>query len=80
MNFIQEYGLLVAVAAPVVVVLAMQVFLFVAGERGTLLFPNLRPFDRVDMGPQAEPVETAQVPAHEPANIEYHEHMERKAA
>jgi hypothetical protein len=41
MEFFREYALLVAVATPVLVIVAMQVYLFIAGERGTLLLPSL---------------------------------------
>jgi hypothetical protein len=47
MSFIQEYGLLIAIAAPVAVIVAIQVFLFMKGERGTLLLPSLRPYPSV---------------------------------
>ncbi len=40
MEFFNEYGLLVAVATPVLVIVVLQVYLFVAGERGTLLLPS----------------------------------------
>jgi len=39
MAFFQEYALLVAVAAPVAVIVAMNVVAKLAGERGTLLLP-----------------------------------------
>src|SRR5262249_19242471 len=65
MEFFSEYGLLVAVATPVVVVVALQVYLFLAGEHGTLLLPSLRPYETVALGPasdaamEAEPPRTA---------------------
>jgi len=40
MSFFTEYALLVAVALPVVTILAIQAFLFACGERGTLLVPG----------------------------------------
>ena len=40
MEFFREYALLVAVATPVLVIVALQVHLFVAGDRGTLLLPT----------------------------------------
>ena len=40
MDFLNEYGLLIAVATPVVVILAMNVLLALSGERGTLLLPS----------------------------------------
>jgi hypothetical protein len=62
MNFIQEYSLLIAVATPVLVIVAIQVWLFMKGERGTLLLPSLRPFPSVDISNVAiarEPVAVA---------------------
>jgi len=56
--FFQEYGLLIAVATPVLVVVGMQVFLFIAGERGTLLLPSLKPFESIALAEEdtAEPI------------------------
>lgn len=42
MNLIQEYSLLVVVAAPVVVIVVMNACLALSGEEGTLLFPSLK--------------------------------------
>ncbi len=53
MEFFREYALLVAVATPVLVIAALQAYLFVAGERGTLLLPSLMPFPSVAI--EAEP-------------------------
>jgi hypothetical protein len=39
-NLINEFALLFAVATPLVVILAMNVFLMVEGERGTLMLPS----------------------------------------
>jgi hypothetical protein len=80
-NFFTEYGLLVAVAMPAVVVVAMQVYLFVAGERGTLLLPSLRPYDAIAL----EPVTNAVAEAAPPrtvmaANVEVEDPLERLAA
>ena len=47
MTFFQEYALLIAVSLPVLVIVAIQVWLFIAGERGTLLLPSSRPFDSI---------------------------------
>ena len=79
-TFFQEYGLLVAVAVPVLVIVAMQVLLFVAGERGTLLFPSLKPFESIalaeeDRQPVAQPMPVAKA-ARVPVVI----NDERKAA
>ncbi len=54
MDFLHEYALLFAVATPVVVLVAIQVYLFACGERGTLLLPSLRGFPRIDIGPEVE--------------------------
>jgi hypothetical protein len=40
MEFIREYALLVAFTTPVLVIAVLQVQLFLAGDRGTLLFPT----------------------------------------
>ena len=36
----QEFALLFAIAAPIAVLVAMNVFLALEGERGTLMFPT----------------------------------------
>jgi hypothetical protein len=45
--FLQEYALLIAVALPPTIVVAINVYLALRGERGTLLLPTQRPFDDV---------------------------------
>jgi len=60
MKFIQEYALLIAVATPVLVIVGIQVWLFMTGERGTLLLPSLRRFPSVDIAQAVkarEPIE-----------------------
>ena len=47
MEFINEYGLLIAVATPVGAIACINLLLAFAGERGTLLFPSLRPYPSV---------------------------------
>jgi hypothetical protein len=42
---LHEYGLLIAVSLPVLVIAAMQVLLFIGGERATLLLPSLKHFE-----------------------------------
>ena len=54
MNFVNEYALLFAAALPVVVILAIQVCLFVAGERGTLLIPGLNRYPEIKLSATAE--------------------------
>ncbi|MBC8023427.1 MAG: hypothetical protein H7Y14_09935 [Burkholderiales bacterium] len=49
MPAIQQIALLVAVAAPVLVVAAINAFLAVMGERGTLLLPRLQRYPRVEL-------------------------------
>ena len=44
MNLIHEYGLLITVALPVAVVLAMNAWLALKGERDTLLLPAPRAY------------------------------------
>jgi hypothetical protein len=81
MDFFTEYGLLVAVAAPVAVVVALQVYLFVTGERGTLLLPCPRPYEPVAIGPASEAVaETELARTTFEADGEIEEHPERLAA
>lgn len=40
MNPLNEFALLLAVATPLVVLIAMNVFLMLEGERGTLMLPT----------------------------------------
>ena len=82
--FFREYGLLVAVAVPVLVIVGMQALLFISGERGTLLLPSVRPFESIalaeeDRRPVEEPTPqpaTLAKPARAPVAI----NDERKAA
>jgi len=48
MNFFNEFGLLVAVSLPVVVIVGMQVFLFITGERGSGLIPGLSKYPSIE--------------------------------
>jgi len=52
MEFINEFGLLIAVATPVGVIALINVLLAMGGERGTLLLPSLRSYPAV-LEPQA---------------------------
>ena len=72
--FLHEYALLIAVGLPVAVVVGIQVYLFVCGERGTLLFPSLRPYESIDI------TEPAIVDQPEPEVVHVDEAIERKAA
>jgi hypothetical protein len=47
MNTFNEYALLVAVAVPVLAIAGLNVFLWLGGERGTLLMPT--PQDRLSL-------------------------------
>jgi len=84
MNFVNEYALLFAVALPVVAIVGIQVYLFVSGERDTLLVPGLNRYPSVEYGKDAGPVAMQVVPAAfskaatttEPSNDE----MERQTA
>lgn len=53
MELFREYALLIAVSLPVLVILAMNVLLFAAGERGSLLLPSSAPYPSVDLGSTA---------------------------
>ena len=84
MNFFNEYGLLVAVSLPIVAIVGIQLFLYVSGERGTLLVPGLGGFPSIDlakveavaMKPETMPATTSAVATRESSNDE----MEREAA
>ena len=84
MNFFNEYGLLVAVSIPVIAIVGIQVFLYVSGERGTLLVPGLGGFPSIDLArteavaikPETMPATTSAVAIREPSNDE----IEREAA
>jgi len=64
-NFINEYALLFAVAMPVVAIVGIQVFLFVSGERGTLLIPGLNRYPSIDF--QSKSAEVVMKPTPMPA-------------
>jgi len=61
--FFQEYGLLVAVATPVVVVVVMQALLFISGERGTLLLPSLKAFESIALAAEHDQPIAATLPS-----------------
>ena len=52
MNFFNEYALLVAVAVPVLAIAGLNVFLWIGGERGTLILPTTQ--DRLSAWEPAE--------------------------
>ena len=59
MSFFQEYSLLIAVAIPVVVLLAMNVALWISGERDTLMMPGFMSFPSSPIEPAATDVSPA---------------------
>ena len=62
MEFINEYGLLVAIATPVAVVGIINVLLAFGGEAGTLLLPSLEAYPAVlDSQPAASEAARAEV-------------------
>ena len=50
MNFVNEFALLFAVAAPVVAIVGMNAFLWFGGERGTLLLPGANRYPAIEYG------------------------------
>jgi hypothetical protein len=75
MNAIQEYALLFAVAAPLVTVVSMNLVLMLAGERGTLLLPELAalPTGTIE-------VRAVSAPTPAPAVVAANDEMAREAA
>ena len=67
MNFMNEYGLLVAVALPVLAIVGIQVFLFIGGERDTLLLPGTSKYPSIVFGKTN--VAVAPVPVIETAKV-----------
>ena len=55
MPAIQQYALLVVVVIPVAVVLAMNLFLFLFGERCTLLLPRPSRYPRIELADEPAP-------------------------
>ena len=74
----QDFALLFAVATPVVVLVAMNAYLWFNGDE-TLLFPSLKAYPSIDTAPRAideTPAETGAAAVHTAAN----EEEERMAA
>lgn len=73
-EFMQEYGLLIAVALPPTVIVCMNVYLALTGERGTLLLPSsaplpgVRPYEMERFLEQKQPEDLEPV-AEEPAGL-----------
>lgn len=78
MSFMNEYALLVAVALPVVAIVGIQVFLFIGGERATLLLPGFNRYPSIDIGAKVDmkPMAVATAALGEATN----DVMEREAA
>ena len=70
MSLAHEYMLLIAVATPVLALAAMNLWLYLAGERDTLLLPVVRAFPAMPMAAEAAiaapVVEAPRAPAIEP--------------
>ena len=45
---VNQYALLIAVALPVAVIVGIQIYLFICGERGTLLLPGLDSYPSIE--------------------------------
>ena len=78
MDFFNEYALLIAIATPVIAIVAIQAALFVAGERDTLLLPGFGGYPSVELAKRNPIVVTftPRTPVAKPSN----EPMEREAA
>jgi hypothetical protein len=66
--FIENYAQLLAVAAPVLTLAAMNLLLALGGERGTLLLPSAGPFEAIRRAANQVPAGTAPAAAVAPAN------------
>lgn len=69
MNVIHEVAMLAAVASPVIVIAAINVSLYLGGERGTLLLPDRAAYPAVVMGSLAV-VQAYQAKEPEPVFVE----------
>jgi hypothetical protein len=68
MNLFIENAQLIAVAVPVLTLVAMNLLLALGGERGTLLLPSAGPFEAARRAANAVPAATARERAETPAN------------
>jgi hypothetical protein len=66
--FIENYAQLVAVAAPVLTLAALNLALALGGERGTLLLPSFGPLEAARRAANAVPAGSAPDRAEAPAN------------
>ena len=81
MNFVNEYALLFAVALPVVAIVGIQVYLFVCGERDTLLVPGVSRYPSIEYGKPAAATQVAPATFSDAATVEpSNDEMERQAA
>lgn len=65
---IQNYALLIASAAPVLTLAAMNLFLAFGGERGTLLMPSAGPLEAARRAANRVPAAAAPAAGEAPAN------------
>ena len=79
MSFFTEYALLFAASLPVIAIVGMQAYLFVNGERGTLLVPGLGGYPSVESARKPVAVMPASTSASTPAESSNDE-IEREAA
>ena len=77
MNAYSEFALLVAVAIPVLAIVGINVYLFLAGEDDTLLLPGVRSYPAIGM-PASDETPVAINPV--PATVAANEMFEREAA
>ncbi|HUL56942.1 MAG TPA: hypothetical protein VLT60_08080 [Usitatibacter sp.] len=70
MDFANTYGLLVAVSAPVSILAGMNVWLYLRGERGTLLLPALGGWPAVPLAAAAAEPAPVAAPGSPAANDE----------
>ena len=66
--FIENYAQLVAIAAPVLTLAVMNLFLVFGGERGTLLLPSAQPLRLLARAANAVPASRAPATPEAPAN------------
>ena len=66
--FIENYAQLFAIAAPVLTLAGMNLFLALGGERGTLLLPSAGPFEVTARAANAVPAPAPPVTPEAPAN------------
>ncbi len=68
MDLFHEYALLVAVAIPFLVLVGLNVFLWLAGERGTLILPSSRTRPAASQMIEAEALMAPPIDRTPPAN------------